>query len=250
VSCPDMHDLLHGYVDGELDLVHTLQVEQHLQGCPACARACGDIRTLRAALKGLPRFSPSKDLRTRLQASLRQADRDGRPRFTRRRLVAGLAASLAFVALGLGLVWLRAGPSAHDFLVHDLVSSHVRSQMVSHLFDVESSDRHTVKPWFHGKLDFSPTVADLSEDGFRLAGGRLDYVNGRPVAALVYTRWKHVINLFVWPYGSEADSTAQRETRQGYNLIHWRREGMDWWAVSDLNPGELAEFARLLRGQE
>ncbi len=109
----------------------------------------------------------------------------------------------------------------------------------------------SIKPWFHGKLDFAPTVTDLSKDGFVLAGGRLDYVNGRPVAALVYHRRKHVINLLIWPAkAGEPDASLTSETKQGYHVVHWRREGMDWWAVSDLNVPELTEFARRLQGRE
>jgi anti-sigma factor RsiW len=245
-----MHDLLHGYVDGELDLVHTLQVEQHLQGCPACVRACDEIRTLRAALRGLPRHTPASGLRSRLRASLRRADRRGQSPLAWRWRRVGLAASLVLLALGGGLLGFRPAPSPHDLLVRDLVGSHVRSQMARHLLDVESSDRHVVKPWFRGKLDFSPAVTDLTAEGFRLEGGRLDYVNGRAVAALVYRRRQHVINLFVWPARVEVDAPARREAKQTYHLAHWRHDGMDWWAVSDLDPGELGDFARLLGGGE
>ena len=119
------------------------------------------------------------------------------------------------------------------------------------LLDVESGEGHKIKPWFQGKLDFSPTVRDLSDDGFVLAGGRLDYVNGRPVAALVYRRREHVINLLMWPAApGEKESGPRSETRQTYHLVNWRRQGMNWWAVSDLNPQELAEFAQLLRRRD
>jgi anti-sigma factor RsiW len=246
-----MQDLLHGYVDGELDLVHTLEVEQHLQACSACVRSCAEIRELRAALQaGLPRFTPPEDLRARVRAALRRADRDRRPALGRWRW-GTLAAALAVLALGAaGLAFLLGAPAAHDRLVQEVVASHVRSQMVAtHLLDVESSDRHTVKPWFHGKLDFAPAVRDLSEHGFALAGGRLDYVNGRAVAALVYRRRQHVINLLVWP-GRAEEAGPRSEMKQGYHVVHWRQGGMSWWAVSDLNPAELAEFVRLIQARE
>jgi anti-sigma factor RsiW len=245
VSCPSMPELLHAYADGELDPMHTLEVEQHLQGCPACSRACDEIRALSASLQaGLPRFEPPGDLQPRIRAALRQGERRSIPS----RWVA-LAASLAVLALGLlgaGLLYLS--PSAHDRLVREVIASHIRSQMADHLLDVPSTDRHTVKPWFQGKLDFAPTVADLSADGFVLAGGRMDYVNGKPAAALVYRRRQHVINLLAWPT-EEADTQPQGDARQGFHVVRWRQGGLSWWAVSDLDAGELMKFARLVAGR-
>jgi anti-sigma factor RsiW len=240
-----MPDLLHAHADGELDVAHALEVEEHLRHCPACARASAEILELRAALRaGLPRFGAPEGLASRVRAALRRAE--GRPR--PRRLLLALAASLLVVALG-AFALARSLPSARDRLVQEVIDSHVRSQMASHLLDVESSNRHRVKPWFQGKLDFSPPVEDLSDGGFALVGGRLDYVNGRPVAAVVYRRRQHVINLLVWPAPEGGESAPRSEARQGYHLVGWRGEGMEWWAVSDLNPGELAEFVRQARGR-
>ena len=251
MTCPEPNDLLHAYLDGELDLAHTLDVERHLQGCPACSRVCSDLRELRTALQtGLPRFAAPAELRGRVRAALRQeAPRPGAWRWRMAALAASVVLLIAAVA-GLGVAW--PGASARERLVREVIASHIRSQQVAnHLLDVESSDRHTVKPWFQGKLDFAPAVRDLSDDGFVLAGGRLDYVNGRSVAALVYRRRQHVINLLIWPGGpEEKESRPRSESRQGYQLVSWQRRGMHCWAVSDLNAGELAEFARLLRGRE
>jgi anti-sigma factor RsiW len=243
-----MLDRLHAYVDGELDLVHTLQVEQHLQNCPTCAAACAALRELHASLgAGLPRFEPPADLHKRVCAKLRQIDRSSTQHSssTRHWRWMSAAACLALLSLAvLGGLRLRWAPAEQDRVSREVIDSHIRAQMAEHLVDVESSDQHTVKPWFRGKLDFSPAVRDLADQGFILVGGRLDYVNGRPVAAVVYRRRQHVVNLLIWP-ARENEERPRSETRQGYHLIHWRRDGMSWWAISDLNAAELAEFARL-----
>ena len=143
---------------------------------------------------------------------------------------------------------LRQIPAVDELLGREAVSNHVRSLMADHIADVPTSDQHTVKPWFNGKLDFSPPVIDLDEQGFSLVGGRLDYLDSRVVAALVYKRRQHVINLFVWPT-DESDRAGQTATYQGYNVVHWRQDNMSYWAVSDLNANELREFAQLERSK-
>jgi anti-sigma factor RsiW len=132
-------------------------------------------------------------------------------------------------------------------LTQEVVASHIRSLMVNHLADVPSTDEHTVKPWFNGKLDFSPPVSDLAKQGFPLVGGRLDYLNNRPVAALVYQRDKHVINVFIWPSDNSAQTGGPIKTHQGYRVIRWTGSGMNFWVVSDLEQSQLAKFTDLLK---
>jgi anti-sigma factor RsiW len=157
------------------------------------------------------------------------------------------AAALLAGVLTLGMLWPRSGgASAEDRLAEVVLASHVRSLQVDHITDVASSDQHKVKPWFRGKLDFSPRVVDLSSDGYALSGGRLDYLADRPVAALVYHRQQHVINLFTWPVKDDEERPVRSLSRQGFHIRSWQHSGMAYWAISDLNPQELDEFVRLL----
>jgi anti-sigma factor RsiW len=151
------------------------------------------------------------------------------------------------LSVGAGMTLWRPGSSRGDVIADDVVNGHVRSLMANHLFDVQSTDLHTVKPWFLGKLDFSPPVVDLTSSGFALVGGRLDYVGGRPVAALVYQRRKHFINVFVSPAGGDPSTSNVVLTVRGFNLRHWIHNGMSFWAVSDVNSAELGEFATALQ---
>lgn len=258
--CDDNSRLLHGYVDGELDLVRSLEIEEHLKACPDCAQQLWSQQTLRKAFRSsnLYQRAPS-GLAVRIRASIsqevaREAGAALRPKpismLTAKRKVwnwLAVAAAILVVAL---LTW-RALPSLKgrgnsDLVAQELVASHIRSLQPGHLFDVQSTDQHTVKPWFDGRLDFSPPVRDLTEEGFPLIGGRLDYIDHRAVAALVYQRRQHLINVFIWPADKQTDNNLQSESSQGYNMVFWERNSMYLCAVSDLSTGELQQFAQLM----
>jgi len=251
VNCPETRDLIHGYIDGELDLVHSLAVEQHLQGCAECTEVYARQQALHAAIKsGSLYYAVPSHLQKRIQSSIRQAARaEAMPRRPPWRALSLVAALAALLALAVGLLYLWPHTPASGLLAQEVVSSHIRSLMAEHLSDVASSDKHTVKPWFDGKLDFSPPVEDLAAQGFPLIGGRLDYLDNRPVAALVYGRNKHFINLFVWPAAQGDSGDLPPSEIQGYNLLHWTQGGMTFWAVSDLNTQEFQEFVRLIQTQ-
>jgi len=253
LSCQTADELIHGYLDGELDLARSLEVEQHMRECETCARAFRNLTTLRSSLKdeSLYHGAPEK-LKKRIQSSLREEAKSAAfPRsFGWRWLTVG--ASLAFMLLVGVVAWRLAPrsirPSGDELLAQEIVSDHVRSlQLPGHLTDVLSSDQHTVKPWFDGKVDFAPPVKDFASQDFRLYGGRLEYLNNRPVATLIYQRRLHYISLFIWPTepaGSTGEVVIQRK---GYNLVHWTGSGMNYWAISDLNSVELREFGRLVQ---
>jgi anti-sigma factor RsiW len=249
MNCKVAQNLINGYVDGELDLVRNLEIERHIQDCALCAQGYKNHQVLRNGTKtGSLYFKAPVDLQRRIQWALRKAAKaESAPRWLSWSWVR-MAAPLAAAALVLfTLVPFLRGPSTDEFLTREVVSGHVRSLMATHLADVPSSDQHTVKPWFNGKLDFSPPVQDLATQGFPLVGGRLDYLDNRPVAALIYQRAKHLINVFIWPSSERSDSGIKSETGQGYHVFHWTRSGMTYWAVSDLEESQLQEFVQLLQ---
>jgi anti-sigma factor (TIGR02949 family) len=254
LSCELTQHYVSGYLDGELDLVRTIDMEAHLKACPACTRELESLKALRAAMKrsSLAYAAPAA-LRERIQSSLRASSGADVPKSKIKwpslniLQLAGAFALLALISIS-GWQWtarLRA-PSDDQRIAAEVFSSHVRSLEGNHLMDVVSTYQHTVKPWFDGKLDFSPPVEDLAGDGFPLVGGRLDYLEGRQVAALIYQRRKHLINVFIWPNSAQSISPQAIPSQQGYNIMRWSRNGFEFWAVSDVAASDLVEFVQLL----
>ncbi len=242
MNCAELLSWLDGYVDEELDLARSVEIERHLAECVDCAAQAKGLRMLRSAIaSNAPYYTAPTDLRKRVEGLM--------PRPKQRRLwtmvwapaAAALAASLATV--------LITGVRPANTIEQEVVASHYRSLLANHLTDVASSDCHTVKPWFTGKLDFGADVFDLSASGFPLAGGRLDYIDGRTVAALVYNRGRHVINVFVWPQSGSARA-PRSDSARGYNVVRWSEADMAWWAVSDVNAADLKELVGLLVAAE
>jgi anti-sigma factor RsiW len=254
VACDDNARLIHAYIDGELDLVRSLELEEHVKSCPNCAQELWNQKTLRKAFRSANLYERAPEgLEAKIRAGIaKEAGAAPIPmRAPRGRELQWLAVAAAVVFVVFTTFRLLPGLIAElgprGIVAEEIVSSHIRSLQPGHLLDVQSTDQHTVKPWFNGKVDFSPPVKDLADAGFPLIGGRLDYLDHRDVAALVYERRKHLINLYVWPEESEKSEAPRSVTSQGYHLVFWRANGMYFCAVSDLNADELHQFTELLQ---
>jgi len=250
LDCEETRELIDAYADRELDLVSSLRVERHMQVCEDCMRAHRNLQALRSLMHDESLyFRPSARLRKNIRSALRDKVKieTHLPLASWRWLAAAASVVLVVIAT-LTLVQRPKGTSTEDLVAQEVISNHVRSLMEPHhAVDVPSSDQHTVKPWFNGKLDFSPPVENPADQGFPLAGGRLDYLGGRSVAALVYQRHQHYINLFIWPSNDAYEMAEKSMTRQGYNLIHWDKSGMEYWTISDVNEAELRQFAEIIQ---
>jgi mycothiol system anti-sigma-R factor len=255
MDCTNARTLLHGYIDQELDLASMMAIDQHLESCGKCKEIYAQQTMLRSAIRqhGEYHTAPAA-LAERIRAQIDATDRPAPAKQSTRRWTwpefgrwFQVGAAVAATAVVTWTTALQFG--GQDLVAEQVISGHARSVLTSHLTDVATSDRHTVKPWLSSKLDFSPRVTDLTTAGFPLAGGRLDYLDGRPVAALVYHRRQHVINLFVWP-DPKAEKTLSTKTlsRNGYHLVHWGDSGMTYWAISDLDSTELKDFAEQYAG--
>ncbi len=249
MTCASSQHSIEAYLDGELATSESVEFREHIDGCPSCAAIYRRLEQLRSDLRmQAPRYTAPAHLQQRIHVALRKAAKSEAPR---RALPWNWAAVAASVLLCASLAWnfalLRSRGPATGSLAQEVLSSHVRSLIGTHLVDVPSSDQHTVRPWFNGKLDFSPEVKEFASQGFRLVGGRVDYLGDRTVAALIYQRRQHFINLFTWP-STSSSSNGQIEVKQnGYNILNWTQDGMTYWAVSDLQRSELDQFAQLYK---
>jgi len=244
VNCPEVAHVIDAYSDDELGGAEAAEISAHLDVCPACRRRVAARVSLGRLIRTVPYYAAPDRLRVAIATARR-------PARVSPRLLAWAAMVALAVSLGSGTVIrsvrARRAADATTAVAQDVVASHARALAGMHLFDVRSTDQHTVKPWFLGKLDFSPPVDDLAPLGFPLIGGRLDDLAGRPVAALVYQRREHTIDVFVWPAADSDEALTDMRALRGFQVCHWTRGGMTFWAVSDLSDAELDQFVRALQ---
>ena len=247
MSCNRANAVLHGYFDNELDALDASEFERHIEQCSDCVNELDAMGSLRSSMRRTQLYEKAPGpLRKKVLASLGSAR--SVTVFPTRSVWSWLAAAAAIlvtVYLGVQLVTSQRPGDVGTELAAEIVDAHLRSLQPGHLVDVVSTDQHTVKPWFDGKLDFSPPVQDFADQGFSLQGGRIDVVHGRTVAALVYARRKHFVNVFIWPT-NEKDSAPSSGSRQGYQWTEWRKAGMEFWAVTDAAPSALEQLRSLL----
>ncbi|MEO8505032.1 MAG: anti-sigma factor [Acidobacteriota bacterium] len=250
MSCNTPAERISAYLDGELDGSGAAAFEAHLETCGECARRLANLRALRSGLSSPAlRAEPAANQERALRATLRAASgsETGKSLASFRRQLLALAAALVLAAVSFGLGQWSTWRTTRSPIVEQVISSHVRSLLAEHLEDIATSDRHTVKPWFEGKLDYAPPVVDLAAAGFPLRGGRLDVIGEERVAALVYQADLHVINLFVWPEPGGASAGLVAQSERGYQLERWSAGGMRYWAVSDASAGRLRAFVLAVR---
>ncbi len=255
MKCDESEVMLHALIDGELDAGHAREVEAHVASCAECGEKFATFSTMHEVMSAAPlKETAPAHLRNRIETlvgappsrvvSMRQFMRP-----TRRFFVGGFAmGSVLSAAAAASLVLTVMRKDQQQTIAEEVVSAHIRSLQAGHLMDVETSDRHTVKPWFNGRVDVAPPVLDLTAESFTLLGGRLDYIDSEPVAAIVYQRRKHVINLFVAQHLGARHPRKIAESIQGYNVRHWSQDGLDLWAVSDIAGEELDEFVQKITG--
>jgi anti-sigma factor RsiW len=256
LTCNDCATWLHAYLDNELDTLMAGAMRSHLDLCPTCQARWEELHAISTAVRQLPYHEPLPALRERLLAQLQRQDQAIQPpappeRTWREALGIGWrwgVPAVSTAVLAVAMLLFLATPSGEEQITDEIVASHVRSLMAGHFTDIASSDRHTVKPWFIGQLDFSPPVQDFAKEGYPLVGGRLDYIAQRPVAALCYRHHKHLINVFVMPT-TQPDSDMQTIFKRGYYLISWRRQHLAFDAISDLGRDELDRLSHLIAGQ-
>jgi len=250
LNCELARTTVHGYFDGELDAVRSAEFERHLESCLQCQAELKDIESLRALLHESNLYEhASPQFRERIRKQLVQAaGAEGVGGVSSRSwfLVPAFGVLGAVTAVLTIVLLLSPSPTHSARITGELIDAHVRSLQPGHLTDVQSTDQHTVKPWFDGKLDFIPTVSDYSEQGFPLVGGRLDVVDGHAVAVLVYSRRKHFVDLFTWPARESERLSNNSGSRQGYNWMTWRSGDMQFCLVSDASPTDLRDLKDLM----
>ena len=232
MTCAEATPLLELELDGELDARSVLELDRHVEGCPSCARQGDALRALsRAARDQLTRYEPPAHLQRRLSRAIR-------PERSRRALFGGITAVAAALAV------IAVIPPRHDAVLPEVVAAHARSLQPGHAVDVVSTDQHTVKPWFEGRVGFAVPVQDYAAEGLSLVGGRLDYLDGRPAAALVYRTGQHVVNLFVLDDAGARDSDVRREELRAFSCWRWTARGLTYFLVSDVSDGQMEPLAR------
>jgi anti-sigma factor (TIGR02949 family) len=252
MECTEARNRLHAYLDSELEPPSVVEVDRHIAACAACRRAFEQMSALRSGVRAHAQYHAAPaGLEQRIRGRLGLGDASAatpgrhapwRSPFTRWLELGAVAAATAAVTWFGALQYAYRAPDVA--LAEQVVVGHARAVLTSHVVDIETSDQHSVKPWLSSRLDFSPPVVDLASEGFPLVGGRLDYLDHRPVAALVFRAREHVIDLYVWPDASSPRGQSTRTlAKQGYNVVHWSDAGMQYWAISDLNAAELATFA-------
>ena len=251
MNCEFPQTTVHAYFDGELDAVRSVDFEDHLETCTECKAELEQIGVLRSWLQESELFEQASPLllaRIRKQIAQETNGRRAQARSTRHLFLIPAFGALAAAAASLTILFLVfQSHNQSTRLTAELIDAHVRSLQPGHLTDVLSTDQHTVKPWFDGKLDFIPPVSDFSEKGFALIGGRLDTIDGRNVAVLVYSRHEHLIDVFVWPYRDKEWNLANSGSHQGYNWLRWQSGDMELCLVSDTSPADLRELRNLIR---
>jgi anti-sigma factor RsiW len=237
MNCHDASRMLNAYIDNEVPAGDAVSIAEHIQGCAECRERLMALESLGRLVRGIPYRTAPARLRTTIATAAPQRARSILPMYT------WAAAAVLVLAVGGGAAYRAMQARQTAALAEGAINAHVSALMRDRLFDVRSSNEHTVKPWFQGKVDFSPPVPDLSSMGFPLIGGRLDTIDGRRVAALVYQRREHIISVFVWPTRGRQAANDLR-TARGFNERHWDHADLSLWAVSDLNAPELGEFVK------
>jgi anti-sigma factor RsiW len=248
MACERADTVVHGYFDHELDALKAAEFESHLEQCPECVAALDALESLRSTINiAHPYEKMSASFRKKILADLHVKTPTvmAPARVTTDWRWLAIAATFLLLIFGGWRVALLGRGDSREIMASKIVDAHLRSLQPGHLADVISTDQHTVKPWFDGKIDFAPPVRDFTEQGYPLQGGRLDVVDNRTVAALVYGRRKHVVNVFIWPT-SEKDATPRTGSIQGYQWIDWRKQGMEFYAVSDTAPADLDQLQHLI----